>query len=101
MTKLDAVVGGELDGGYRVRDDNVNRNEIKKDWKHGEDKEDVDKVAGKKETKRKSFWQEYREWWGTKEKKVFCIKEDVSLIVFKLQYMSERSQLHSQADDFS
>ena len=49
MDKFDAIVEGEMDEGYKVTDDNVNRNE-KKNRKQGE----VEEGGGDKGTKRKS-----------------------------------------------
>ncbi|KAL7517407.1 hypothetical protein ACHAWX_002333 [Stephanocyclus meneghinianus] len=53
MDKLNAVVEGEMDDGYKVVDDNVNRSEKKKAAKDGDGNDD--KVEGeKKGTKRQS-----------------------------------------------
>jgi hypothetical protein len=51
MDKFDAVVEGEMDDGYKIADDNVNRNEKKKTNNDGEDKGNNE--GEKKGTKRK------------------------------------------------
>ncbi|KAL3801986.1 hypothetical protein HJC23_010330 [Cyclotella cryptica] len=68
MDRLNAVVEGEMDDGYNVIDDNVNRSEKKKSAKDGEGNEDTDK-GEKKRTKRQSSGRNDRKSNGGAPKK--------------------------------
>lgn len=67
MDKLNAVVEGELDDGYKVVDDNVNRSEKKK--AANEDEGNEEKHGDKKGTKRQSSARSDRKSNGSAPKK--------------------------------